>query len=78
MSILRTLKSILHGCLFPGVHSFDEISAAKLGFDKFSCSSEVNFSYFFLSSLFYVVCFQYSQVFVIFLLSGHSNASLIS
>ena len=31
---------------YPGIHSFYEISTAEFGFEKFSRSSEVLFSYF--------------------------------
>ena len=57
-----------------GINSFDEISAAELGFQKFS-PSELFFSKFFLC-LFDDVCFEYSQVLVIFLLSKGSNIFL--
>ena len=76
-SILRMVSNILQEVLL-GVYSIDEISAAELVFQKFSFSSEVLFSYFFLwSPLFYGDRFQYSLVHVIFLFSKHSGSFLI-
>ena len=46
-----------------GVYPFDEISAAEIGFEKFSISSEI--------------LFEYSQVFGSFFLSKHSDAIII-
>ena len=45
-SILKMVPSIFQGGL-PWCLSFDEISAAELAFERFSCSSEELFSYFF-------------------------------
>ena len=62
-----------------GVNSFDEISAAKLDFEKFFRSFEVLvlFSYFFFHLfLFDEVCFRCSHVLVIFLLSKRSDTFL--
>ena len=57
---------------------FDEISVAKLGFKKFSRSSEVFISNFsFHLCLSDGICFQYSQEFVVFLLSERFNSFLI-
>ena len=41
---------------YPGVYLFDEISTAELSLAKFSRSSEVDFSYFFLTSPFIWRC----------------------
>ena len=47
---------------------FHEISAKKFGFERFSCSSDVLLPYNFFISV-CCVCFQYSQVPLIFFLS---------
>ena len=66
-SILGRVQSILGEWL--SVYSFDDISVAELGFEKFSRLSEVFFSFFsFHFCLFNVVNFQYFQVLVIFFL----------
>ena len=58
--------------------SFDEISTAEVDFGKFSRSSEVlfSFSFFFCLRLFDGICFQYSQILVIFLFSQCSGSFL--
>ena len=40
--------------MLPCVYSFDEISAAELGFEIFSCSSEEHFFYFFIFFFLYL------------------------
>ena len=58
----------------PGVYPFDKLPSAELGFEKFSRSSEVLFSYFFFHfPVFDGVRFQFSQVLVIFLFSKRSD-----
>ena len=65
-------------CILQGVRYIGEISAAELGFKKFSDLSEVLFSYFFFHlHLFDGAHFQYFQVLVVFLFSNRSNISLI-
>ena len=57
--------------------SFEEISATKHPFKKFSRFFSGTFSYFFLRlNIFDGVHFQYSQVLIIFLFFEHSNTFL--
>ena len=71
LSISLILLWKLTRCLF-----FHEISTADLGLE-FSWSYKVLFYYFFFSSLFDGVFFQYFQKLVIFLLSKHLDVFLV-
>ena len=53
----------------PDIYSFHEISAVEFVFENLSCSFEVPFSYFFLSSLLDPIFFEYSRVFVVIFFS---------
>ena len=74
-SILRMVQvPYKKNCL--GVYPFDGISDPELAFKKFS--SKLFFSYFFFHFCWFDgVCFQYSQVLVVFLFSKCSDSFLI-
>ena len=76
LSQFLLVQSILQGGL-TGFSPFDEISAAELGFQQFTLSSEIFLSYIFFNlRLFDGVHIHYFQVRIIFLFSKHSDSFL--